>query len=173
MDHRLAALQDEIGRIMADGPIGHWSSVPASFPFVTETVEFNPDGSGRITSWSALSGTSVQAFAWSMEAPGRIVMRYRLTRHIERRDDVLDEPDESAELSPVVFGIAIGVQDTQVGAWPVMVSAGSDCFDSMPTALARTEPPLTLPESVAALRPNRSFLSRVLSWTRPRRHANA
>ena len=55
MDRRLAALKDEIEQIRSTGPIGHWSNVPATFPFNTETVVFNTDGSGHITTWSALS----------------------------------------------------------------------------------------------------------------------
>src|SRR5512145_3007430 len=105
---------------MSAGPIGQWSNVPASFPFNTETVVFNADGSGLITSWSALSGNSVQAFAWSMEAPGRIVMRYRLTRYGDQVED-LGEPDNSPELAPITFGIEMVVQETGVGAWPALV----------------------------------------------------
>lgn len=171
MDYRLAALKDEIDLIMSTGPIGRWSNVPATFPFNTETVVFNADGSGHISSWSALSGKSVQAFGWSMESPGRLVMRYRLTRY---GDQVDKESDDSPELAPVTFGIEVVVQESEVGAWPALVTEGSDVFDCMRTGLARLEPPLRLIEVAAvAERPSRSLLSRMFSWTRPSRHADA
>ena len=131
MDFRLAALKGEIDQIMSAGPIGLWSNVPATFPFNNETVVFNADGSGLITSWSALSGKSLQTFAWSMEAPGRIVMRYRLTRYGDQVEEDSKEPDDSPELAPVTFGIEVVVQETEIGAWPALVSEGSDCFDCM------------------------------------------
>jgi hypothetical protein len=173
VDYRLAALKGEIDKIMSAGPIGRWSNVPASFPFNTETVVFNADGSGLIATWSALSGKSVQTFAWSMEAPGRLVMRYRLTRYGDQLDEDLKEPDDSPELAPVAFGIEVVVQETEVGAWPTLVSEGSDTFDCMRTGLARTEPPLRLAETAEAVRSNRSFLSRMFSWTRTNGHADA
>ena len=160
MDYRLAALKDEIDEIMSAGPIGRWSNVPATFPFNTETVAFNADGSGLITSWSALSGKSVQAFAWNMEAPGRLVMRYRLTRYGEQADT---EHDDSPELAPIAFAIEVVVQETDFGAWPALVSEGSDTFDCMRTGLARSEPPLRLAEGAIAEPPPRSFLSRMRS----------
>src|SRR5262249_55297632 len=125
VDYRLAALKGEIDQIMSTGPIGRWSNVPATFPFNTETVVFNADGSGVITPWSALSGKSVQNFAWSMESPGRIVMRYRLTRYGDQVEGEPKEPDDSPELAPVVFGIEVVMQETEFGAWPTLVSEGS------------------------------------------------
>ena len=172
MDHRLAALKGEIDQIMSAGPIGRWSNVPATFPFNTETVVFNADGSGLITFWSALSGKSVQTFAWSMEAPGRIVMRYRLTRYGDQAEDP-KAPDETPELAPVSFGIEVVMQETAIGAWPALVSEGSDVFDCMRSGLSRTEPPLDLVEAAPDVRPSRSFLSRMFGWTRANRHADA
>ena len=173
MDFRLAALKGEIDQIMSAGPIGLWSNVPATFPFNTETVFFNADGSGLITSWSALSGKSLQTFAWSMEAPGRIIMRYRLTRYGDQIEEDSKEPDDFPELAPVTFGIEVVVQETEIGAWPALVSEGSDCFDCMRSGLARTEPPLRLVEAAPDVRPSRSFFSRMFSWTRASRHADA
>jgi hypothetical protein len=170
--YRLAALKGEIEQIMSAGPIGRWSNVPATFPFNTETVVFNPDGSGLITNWSALSGKSVQTFAWNMEAPGRIVMRYRLTRYGEQAEDP-KALDDTPELAPVAFGIEVVVQESEIGAWPALVSEGSDVFDGMRTGLARTDPPLQLEETAPAVQPGRSLLSRMFSWTRPSRHADA
>jgi hypothetical protein len=173
VDYRLAALKGEIDQIMSAGPIGRWSNVPATFPFNTETVVFNDDGSGLITSWSALSGKSVQTFAWQMESLGRIVMRYRLMRYGDQAED-MKEPDDNPELAPITFGIEVVVQDTEIGAWPALVSAGSDAFDCMRTGLARTEPPLRLVETAPAIQPGgRSLLSRMFSWTRASRHADA
>jgi hypothetical protein len=171
VDYRLAALKGEIDQIMSAGPIGRWSNVPATFPFNSETVVFNADGSGLIASWSALSGKSVQTFAWSMESRGRIMMRYRLTRYGEQVED-LEEPDTSPELAPVSFGIEVVVQETGVGAWPALVSEGSDVFDCMRSGLARLEPPLRLVEGTP-VETGRSFFSRMFSWTRASRHADA
>jgi len=171
VDYRLAALKGEIDQIMSLGPIGRWSNVPASFPFNTETVVFNADGSGLIASWSALSGKSVQTFAWSMESRGRIVMRYRLTLHGEQAENVPD-PDDSPELAPVAFGIEVVVQETEVGAWPALVTEGSDVFDCMRSGLARLDPPLRLAEGTP-VDSGRSFFSRIFSWTRASRHADA
>jgi hypothetical protein len=173
VDYRLAALKGEIDRIMAAGPIGRWANAPATFPYNTETVVFNADGSGLITSWSPLSGKSLQTFAWSMEAPGRIVMRYRLMRYGDQAEEGSKEPDETAELAPVTFGIEVVVQETAIGAWPALVSEGSDVFDCMRSGLSRTEPPLRLVEPAAAERPGRSFLARMFGWTRANRHADA
>jgi hypothetical protein len=172
VDYRLAALRDEIDKIMSAGPIGRWSNVPGALPFNTETVVFNGDGTGLITSWSALSGKSVQTFAWSMQAPGRIVMRYRLTRFAAQAED-LTEAHDSPELAPVAFGVEIVVHETEVGAWPALVSEGSDVFDCMRSALARIEPPLLLEEPATVVEPGCSLLSRMLSWTRTSRHADA
>ena len=171
MDDRLAALRDEIDKILSDGPVGRWTYIPAVFLFNSDTVVFNPDGSGCITSWSTLSGTSVQTFAWRMEARGRIMMRYRLTQFTKHPGDDIAEPGDAPELSPVAFGIEIVVQDTDLGSWPVMVSDGSDAFDCLPTALARADPPLRLAETAPALPAPRSFLSRVrrlVPWPRSR-----
>jgi hypothetical protein len=171
VDDRLAALSDEIDKVLSDGPVGRWTNIPAVFPFNTDTVVFNSDGSGRITSWSTLSGSSVQTFAWSMQARGRVMMRYRLTQFTKHPDGDIAEPGDAPELSPVAFGIEIVVQDTDLGSWPVMVSEGSDAFDCLRTALARTDPPLRLGEAAPAAPAPRSFLSRVRSlvpWTRSR-----
>ena len=173
MDDRLAALRNEIDRILSDGPVGRWTSIPAVFPFNTDTVVFNPDGSGRIMCWSTLSGSSVQTFAWRMEERGRIMMRYRLTQFTKHPGDDTAEPADAPELSPVTLGIEIVVQDTDLGSWPVLVSEGTDAFDCLSTALARTDPPLRLAEAEAeaALPTPRSFLSRVRSlvpWRRSR-----
>ncbi|HEX6000164.1 MAG TPA: hypothetical protein VFZ16_12345 [Hyphomicrobiaceae bacterium] len=168
----MAALKGEIEKIVSNGPVGLWSNVPATFPYNNETVVFHENGSGMITSWSALSGRSLQTFTWSMAGRGRITMRYCLTRFGEQADDELGEPDDTAELSPVTFGIEIVVQETEIGAWAVLVSEGSDAFDCLRTGLARIEPPLRLDEVSpgAALPPQRSFFSRVrslVSWSRP------
>ena len=43
---------------------------------MSETVVFNADGSGLITSRSGMRETSTRAFEWYMQSPGRLVMRY-------------------------------------------------------------------------------------------------
>ena len=173
MDYRLAALRDEIDQIMSAGPVGRWSNLPATFPFNSETVDFNADGSGTITTWSHLSGKTVQSFAWSMEAPGRMVMRYRLTRIVDQTETLV-EAEESPELAPVTIGFEIVVQETGIGAWPALVTEGSDAFDCMRSGLARLEPPLKLTEVAAdEVAQSRSLFSRMFNWTRPSRHADA
>jgi hypothetical protein len=171
VDDRLAALRDEVDKILSHGPVGRWTNIPAVFPFNTDTVVFNSDGGGRITSWSTLSGSSVQTFTWSMETRGRIMMRYRLTQFTKHPDDDIAALGDAPELSPVTFGIEMVVQDTDVGSWPVLVSEGSDAFDCLRTALARIDPPLRLVEAAPALPASRSFLSRMRSlvpWPRSR-----
>src|SRR5262245_2377444 len=155
VDYRLAALKGEIDKIMSAGPVGQWSNVPATFPFNNETVVFNADGSGQISSYSALSGKSVQGFAWSMEAHGRICMRYRLTRYGEQAEEDQKGTDDTPELAPVSFGIEVVVQETEVGAWPALVSEGSDAFDCMRSGLARMEPPLRLGDTSTDAQPTR------------------
>lgn len=173
MDHRLAAIKDEIDKIMSAGPVGRWSSPPPAFPFMNETVIFNADGSGLISSWSALAGKSLQVFGWSMEARGRLVMRYGLPQFAGYRADPPEEPESPTELSPVTLSIEIEVQETELGPWPVMTSEGRDTFDCLQTALAREEPPLTLQRPSAGMR---ALLSRArdLVWRGGRRqHAAA
>jgi hypothetical protein len=162
VDYRLTGLRDEIDKIMSAGPIGHWSNVPTTFPFNTETVVFNADGTGVITTWSALSGKSLQSFSWSIESRGRIIMRYRLTRYGDQVDNDVPEPDDSPELAPISISMEVVVQESEFGAWPALVSEGSDVFDCMRSGLARTEPPLRLAAEVVTPAP-RSFLSRVRS----------
>jgi hypothetical protein len=72
------------------------------------------------------------------------------------------EPDDSPELAPIAFRMEVVVQESEQGAWPTLVSEGSDVFDGMRAGLARTEPPLRLPAE-AVPPPPRSFLSRVRS----------
>src|SRR5690606_5682498 len=113
---------------------------------------------------------------WSMEARGQLVMRYRLTRYGDDAEEATEAPDASPELAPVVLGIDVVVQETEFGAWPVMVSEGSDAFDCLRTGLARTEPALRLePHTAPTLQPTRSLFSRVRSLfgTRMSGHADA
>ena len=93
MDDRLAEMKDEIDRILSRGPVGRWSNPPPAFPFLSEIVVFNADGSGEMTSWSAMSGKTVQAFTWNMEGRARLVMRYGLTRYAAR---VRSDPRDAA-----------------------------------------------------------------------------
>jgi hypothetical protein len=174
VDDRLAELNDEIDRILSRGPIGRWSNPPPAFPFLSEAVVFNADGSGEITSWSAMSGKTVQAFAWNMEGRGRLVMRYGLTRYAAHLDEEPKEED-SVELSPITHEIEVRVQETHLGPWPVMITDGRDTFDWLWTALSRDEPPLRLqPVQPAFAPPPRSLLSRMrnlVAWSRSNRHA--
>jgi hypothetical protein len=173
VDDRLATLKDEIDAILSKGPIGRWSNPPPAFPFLSETVEFNADGSGVMTSWSAMSGKTVQSFSWSMAARGRLTMRYGLTRYAAHLDEEPKEDENAVELSPITHGIEVKVQETYLGPWPVMTTEGSDTFDVLWTALARSQPPLLLQQpSTPQMPPSRSLLSRMLGrifWTRTSR----
>jgi hypothetical protein len=178
VDDRLDPLQDEIDRILSQGPVGLWSNPPPDFPFLSETVVFNVDGSGTMTSWSAMSGKTVQAFTWSMGAPGRLVIRYGLTRYAAHLDEEPKAEEGAVELSPITHDIEIKVQETHLGPWPVMTSEGRDTFDYLWTALARNDPPLVLQQiardlpadlPAAHLPPRRSILSWMFSWMRSSR----
>jgi hypothetical protein len=152
MDDRLAALRQEIDKIMSTGPVGHWTNPPATFPMMSETVVFNADGSGLITSRSGMMGTSRQAFEWHMESPGRLVMRYG--RYEEDGDGAYRDPEEPAdedddddddEPLTATFDIEIQIQGTEFAPWPVMTNRSSDVFGLLWCALARDDPPLVLP----------------------------
>jgi hypothetical protein len=169
VDDRLAPLKDEIDRILSKGPVGQWSNPPPAFPFLSETVVFNADGSGVMTSWSAMSGKTVQAFTWRMDAPGRMVVRYGLTRYAAHLDEEPKEEEDAVELSPITHDIEIKVQETHLGPWPVMTSEGRDTFDYLWTALARSDPPLVLGDADPISVPRRSMLSRMIAWMLPAR----
>lgn len=170
MDERLGQLKDEVDRILSGGPVGRWSNPPPAFPFLSETVVFNADGSGEMTSWSAMSGKTVQSFSWNMEARGRLTMRYGLTRYAAHLDEEPKADPDAVELSPITHAIEIKVQETYQGPWPVLTTEGSDTFDVLWTALARAEPPLLLQQAPPAPEmPSRSLLARMLGrifWTR-------
>jgi hypothetical protein len=169
VDDRLAPLKDEIDSILSKGPIGQWSNPPPAFPFLSETVVFNADGTGVMTSWSAMSGKTVQAFTWRMEAPGRLMVRYGLTRYAAHVDEEPKADEDAVELSPITHDIEIKVQETHLGPWPVMTSEGRDTFDYLWTALARNEPPLVLGEAAPIQEERRSMFSRMISWMLPAR----
>ncbi len=169
MDDRLAPLKDEIDKILAKGPIGQWSNPPPDFPFLSETVVFNADGTGMMTSWSAMSGKTVQAFNWHMEGTGRLVVRYGLTRYAAHLDEEPKEEEDTVELSPITHDIEIKVQETHLGPWPVLTSEGRDTFDYLWTALARSDPPLVLGEAMPMAPIRRSMLSRMSAWMLPAR----
>jgi hypothetical protein len=140
MDHRLAGLRHEIDRIMSAGPIGRWSNPPTTFAMMSESVVFNADGSGLITSSSGMTGTSTRAFEWSMQAPGRLVMRFaREENDNEASAGAAEVFDES-----VASDIEIKIQDTEFAPWPVMTTRSSDVFGDLWCALARVDPPLAI-----------------------------
>jgi hypothetical protein len=123
-----------------------------------------------MTSWSAMSGKTVQAFTWRMEAPGRMVVSYGLSRYAAHLDEEPKEEEEAVELSPITHDFEIKVQETHLGPWPVMTSEGRDTFDYLWTALARNEPPLVLGDDAVSLSgARRSMLSRMIAWMLPAR----
>jgi hypothetical protein len=160
MDDRLAPLRQEIDKIMAIGPIGRWTNPPTTLPMMAETVLFNADGTGLITSRSGMMGTTMQAFAWSMECLGRLVMRYG------RRDDdgasgEAEKPADGGETFSETFDIEIKIQETEFAPWPVMTNRSGDAFGSLWCALSRDDPPLILPERLLMVQPRRTLLSRI------------
>jgi len=165
MDDRLAALSLKIDEIMSTGPIGRWTNPPTTFPMMQEMVVFNADGSGLITSWSGMSGTTKQAFEWSIECPGRMVLRYGKWEN-DLASDGDEEPDDenedTSEIS-VTMDIEIKIKETEFGPWPVMTTRSSDEFQFgfLLCALARADPPLVLPSRPPVVRPKRTLLSRI------------
>jgi hypothetical protein len=149
MDNRLAALRHEIDEIMATGPIGRWTNPPTTFPTMEEMVVFNADGSGLITSSSGMSGTTKQAFEWSLECPGRLVLRYGKRENdlaFDGDEEPDDENEDTSEIS-VTMDFEIKIMETEFGPWPVMTTRSSDEFQFgfLLCALARADPPLVLP----------------------------
>jgi hypothetical protein len=123
---------------------------------MSETVLFNADGSGLVTS-RGMMGTSRQTFEWSMERPGRLVMRY-----LRYEDDgASQEPPDQDEATPVAFDIEIKIQETEFAPWPVMTNRSGDVFGILWCALARHDPPLVLPVRPAVVQPKRTLLSRI------------
>jgi hypothetical protein len=149
MENRIAPLRHEIDKIMSGGPIGCWSNPPTTFPMMEESVLFNADGSGLATSWSGMMGTSTQAFEWSMQSPGRLVMRYGDRKHDDSASGTAEEDDRD-ETTPVIFDIEIKIQETEFAPWPVMTNRSSDVFGFLWCALARDDPPLVLPRPPVA-----------------------
>jgi len=158
MDDRLAALTHEVDKIMSIGPIGRWTNPPTTFPMMSETVVFNPDGSGLITSESGMAGRSKQTFEWSMRPPGRLVMRYHGRETWDGAPEAVEEPtDEDA----AVYDIEIKIQGTEFASWPVMTNRNGDVFGDLWCALAREHPPLALPQQPPVIQPERNLLSRL------------
>jgi hypothetical protein len=153
MDDRLAGLRQEIGNIISAGPIGCWKNPPTTFPMMSETVVFNADGSGVITSRSGMKETSTRAFEWSMQSPGRLVMRYCRSENVDKASD------ETAE-AVAQFDIEIKIQETEFAPWPVMTTRSSDVFGSLWCALARDDPPLVL-KRLPLVQTKRKLLFRV------------
>jgi len=154
MDDRLAGLRQEVDKIISAGPIGCWRNSPTTFPMMSETVLFNADGSGLITSSSGMKGTSTRPFQWSMQSPGRLVLRYCSS---ENGDNGADEAAEAVDQ----FDIEIKIQETEFAPWPVMTTRSSNVFGSLWCALARDDPPLVLPERPPLVQTKRKLLSRV------------
>jgi hypothetical protein len=154
MDDRLAGLRQEVDKIITAGPIGCWKNPPTTFPMMSETVVFNADGSGLITSRSGMKETSTRAFEWSMQSPGRLVMQYCRGENDENGSDETAEAVEQ-------FDIEIKIQETEFAPWPVLTTRSSDVFGCLWCALARDDPPLALPERPPLVQTKRKLLSRV------------
>jgi hypothetical protein len=98
-----------------------------------------------------MMGEMRHPFSWSMEGPGRLVVRYRKLT------------DEGASGGAVygIFDIEIKIQETEFAPWPVITNRSSDVFGNLWCALARVDPPLVLPVRLPAARPKRTLLSRM------------
>lgn len=162
MDYRLAALRREVDEIIFTGPIGCWRNPPTTFPMMSETVVFNADGSGLITSRSGMKETSTRAFDWGMQSPGHLVMRYYRSESEDNASDVAVEAVDQ-------FDIEIKIQETEFAPWPVMTTRSRDVFGCLWCALAREDPPLILPERPPLVRTHRRLLSRMREFVA--RHA--
>ena len=160
MDDRPAVPRDEVDKIMSTGPIGRWTNPPTTFPMLSETVVFNADGSGLMTSQSGMTGTTRQRFEWSMQANGRLGMRYRGREYCPGSCETAEEPADRDETTTVVYEIEIKVQVTEFASWPVMTNRYGDVFGCLWCALARDNPPLVLPQQ-PVVPPQRALLSRL------------
>ena len=154
MDDRLAGLRQEVDKIISVGPIGCWRNPPTTFPMMSETVLFNADGSGLITSSSGMKETSTRRFEWSMQSPGRLVMRYCRS---DNDDNASDEVAEAVDQ----LDIEIKIQETEFAPWPVMTTQSSDVFGPLWCALARVDPPLVLRKRPPLVQAKQKLLSRV------------
>jgi hypothetical protein len=136
---------------------------------ISQTVLFNADGSGLMTYCSGMTGTTRQEFEWSMECPGRLVMRCgRWEQDLpydgaeepaDEDEDISDDQDEDIFGASGTFDIEIG--ETEFGQWPVMTNRSGDIFGTLYCALARADPPLVLPLRLPVVRPKRTLLSRI------------
>ena len=63
-------------RIVTEGPIGHWRTVPGTQPATeSDSIEFDCDGSGRLHSWSMVHGPQTESFSWRMVESGVLALR--------------------------------------------------------------------------------------------------
>jgi hypothetical protein len=171
MDDRLTGLRREIDEIMSTGPIGRWTHPPTTFPMISQTVLFNADGSGLMTYCSGMTGTTRHEFEWSMECPGRLVMRYGRWEQDVPSDGVGEPADEDEDISAdqekdifdasATFDIEIKIKETEFGQCPVMTNRSGDVFSNLYCALARVDPPLLLPSRPPVMRPKPTLLSRI------------
>jgi hypothetical protein len=171
MDDRLAELRHEIDEIMSTGPIGRWTHPPTTFPMISQTVVFNADGGGLMTYCSGMTGTTRQEFEWSMECPGRLVMRCGrweqdlpsdgAGEHTDQDEDISEDQEEDIFDASGTFDIEIKIKETEFGQWPVMTNRSGDVFGTFYCALSRADPPLVLPLRLPVIRPKPTWLSRI------------
>ena len=63
-------------RIVTKGPVGHWRTVPGTQPALAgDSIQFDPDGSGRLHSWSVIHGPQTESFRWRLSEPGVLALR--------------------------------------------------------------------------------------------------
>ena len=63
-------------RIVAEGPIGHWQTVPGTHrSLADDAIHFDADGAGRLHSWSLTHGPQTESFSWRLEEPGVLALR--------------------------------------------------------------------------------------------------
>lgn len=71
-------LEDPVvrARIVTVGPVGHWQPVPGTqLARAGDSIQFDPDGSGRLHSWSMMHGPQTESFRWQLPEPGVLALR--------------------------------------------------------------------------------------------------
>lgn len=113
-------------RIMRDGPIGLWrTSMGSADVLGVDDLRFNPDGTGLLTTRSALFGTEEVAFLWAVSGYGRIRMQGQYPDD-ESDPPGEDEKDEGDYWDEIV--LEFQRQHTDAGSSDVVVNALQDGF---------------------------------------------
>jgi hypothetical protein len=110
-------------RILADGPVGAWRTVPGTHTVLAdESILFNRDGTGAWRCRSFLSGNTVQSFVWRVAGHGVVECQ-----------PVYEAPQTDAAGSPEAsdwFRLALVIEPhaTDTGTCWVLRERNSDGF---------------------------------------------